>query len=120
MNEECAHILVGDIDGCEISIGPMVIPGETLCSRCVDIAQAKKNPHFGPLSLMRIFQEPPEIPVSAIAYITGLLTLEISTFALTGASNLLERTLTVDLHNPSEIVNRFWTGQSECGCLQLH
>jgi len=118
-NEGTAHIQVGDIDGNEITLGPLVIPGKSLCTRCIDITRAKKNPHLGQLALMRIFQKPPEIPVAALSLIAGLLTLEISTFASTGASNLLERTLTIDLHHPSEITSRYWTRESECGCFEL-
>jgi hypothetical protein len=116
-NEEIAHLMVSDIEGNQVTIGPLVIPGQSLCVRCVEISQAKKNPHLGLFAMARSFHQPPEIPVSAIAYISGLLSLEVSTYALTGASNLLERTLTFDLHNPSEITNRFWTSQGECGCL---
>ncbi len=118
-NEGTAHIQIGDIDGNEITLGPLVIPGKSLCTRCIDISRAKKNPHLGQLALMRIFQKPPEIPVAALSLIAGLLTLEISTFASTGASNLLERTLTIDLHNPSEITSRYWTRESECGCFEF-
>ena len=116
-NDGTPYLQVADIEGPHISIGPLVIPGRSPCVRCLSITRAKKNPHLGAHAMARSFHQPPEIPVSAIAYISGLLSLEVSTYALTGASNLLERTLTFDLHNPSEITSRFWTSQGECGCL---
>ena len=115
-NDGTPYLQVADIEGPHISIGPLVIPGRSPCVRCLSITRAKKNPHLGAHAMVRSFIEPPEIPVSAIAYIAGLLSLEISTFALTGASNLLERTITINLHNPSEVISRFWTIESECGC----
>ncbi len=109
ISENTNYLLVEVISSGEVRIGPLVIPGKTACSRCVDLTE------INPPSISD--SEPVPETSSALAnLISGCIALDVSNQAAGIPSVFLATSLTYStkgFHNPR--VQR-WVQHINCGC----
>ena len=111
MSEGSVHLHINPLIGGEIEIGPLVIPGDTPCLRCVTLIKRDAA-----VAVDSEFVRT-ELPSAAIAYVSGLIALAVGEYFATGASTLLAASYWYDLLNPLRPPEqRHWNFHPECGC----
>ncbi len=85
------HIIISEIDGALMSVGPVVIPGKTPCSRCFSLALDQPAPD--PVTI----PERDDLPVVATHYIASLVAGLVLQLIDTGRCDLIGSVLCVDL-----------------------
>jgi len=110
------HLLVDSPDTASISIGPIVIPGQTPCARCISMTMEDQNPTWREISLQKQIQPAKEVPVAIAHHIAGLAALELLGFIDEGQSELIGRSARIDYHRPIITVQQSFTRHPACGC----
>lgn len=133
LSESTPHLVVGTVIENQIEIGPLVLPGQTTCLRCIDITSAANalSPEIVSLNYLTSFER---LPAGALALSVGLVTLFASQFLdqlslnkLIEDSNmqndhyrlehpLISRALRIDLSDPCKQSHIQWQPNSICGC----
>lgn len=111
MSEGSTHLHLNQVLGHEIEIGPLVIPGETPCLRCIALIKEESGAGGGDESIRR------EAPSAVSAYISGLITLALAQYFATGSTPLRASSHWYDLLEPLRAPEvRHWNFHPECGC----
>ena len=111
MSEGSAHLHINPLIGAEIEIGPLVIPGRTPCLRCVTLIK-RDNGTRSDREFVRS-----ELPSAALAFISGLVALNVGDYFATGKSPLRAASYWYDLLNPMRSPEiRHWNFHPQCGC----
>ena len=111
MSEGSAHIHINPLIGAEIEVGPLVIPGRTPCLRCVTLIKRDNGTRVD-----REFVRS-ELPSAALAFISGLVALNVGDYFATGKSPLRAASYWYDLLNPMRSPEiRHWNFHPQCGC----
>ena len=116
MSEDEIHLIVAAPDGPSIDVGPLVIPGESACSRCVTLARSDQHSLSREIDIFRSTHTELEIPVSLSHFVAAQIASEILRFIDTKKSALIStrvRTNYLDVCNPQHI--RF-ARHPLCGC----
>ena len=116
MSEDEIHLIVAAPDGPSIDVGPLVIPGESACSRCVTLARSDQHSLSREIDIFRSTHTELEIPVSISHFVAAQIASEILRFIDTKKSALIStrvRTNYLDVCNPQHI--RF-ARHPLCGC----
>jgi len=116
------HLLVGVRETTAV-VGPLVVPGESACLRCLDLRRADRDPAW-PLIAAQLAAEPPSAPVPACD--VALATLAASVAALqalawvdAGGAGVLPATFngTLEVALPDwRLRRRPWSAHPSCGC----
>lgn len=109
ISENTNYLLVDLISSGEVRIGPLVVPGKTACSRCVDL-QDKNHPNIDTSRQM------PEVSSALANLISSNIALDISNQAAGIQSVFLATSLTYstkDFYNPRM---QRWIQHINCGC----
>jgi bacteriocin biosynthesis cyclodehydratase domain-containing protein len=118
MRDSRPHLLAG-MRGTEGVVGPLVRPGATPCSRCLDLSRAAADPGWGALRDRLAAPGPGTAPPPAGAVLTTTLAALAAADVLAQvegrAPATLGRTLTVSLRHPVPTA-RSWPTQPACGC----
>ena len=85
------HLIVSEIDGAMINIGPLVLPGKTPCSRCLSLTLDQPIPE--PVTVL----ERDMAPSAATHYVSGLVASLALQLIDTGKSDLIGSVLVIDL-----------------------
>lgn len=116
MSEGVAHLIVDNPDGAAVTIGPLVIPGRTPCTRCVSIANEDLNELWRDISWRKQNSPASEVPVAVAHHVAGFLALEILAFMDEGRSKLIGRSARINFHSPTVIQERLYARHPACGC----
>ncbi|HUW88713.1 MAG TPA: hypothetical protein VMW30_10145 [Candidatus Paceibacterota bacterium] len=116
MSEGVAHLLVDNPDGAAVTIGPLVIPGKTPCTRCVSIANEDLNELWRDISWRKHNSPASEVPVAVAHHVAGFLALELLAFLDEGRSKLIGRSARINFHSPTVIQERLYARHPACGC----
>jgi len=119
MNEAIPHLLISSLADHQIDIGPIVIPGESACGRCIEIAESSVNPIYRKWRLREMHSIGTELTAATVSALGGLIVLELIQF-FSGGSTLMGRSKRFDLHNAMSPVDMYWAPQPECGCTELN
>ncbi len=111
MSEGTLHLQINQIIGREIEIGPLVIPGQDPCLRCVRLIKRDNGTDVSHEYIRG------EAPTAAISYVSGLIALAIGEYFATGQSPLRATSHWYDLLTPLRAPDiRHWNFHPECGC----
>ena len=111
MSEGSAHLHINPLIGPEIEVGPLVLPGKTPCLRCITLLKRDNGTRVD-----REFVRA-ELPSAALAYISGLIALNVGDYFATGISPLRAASYWYDLLNPMRPPEvRHWNFHPQCGC----
>jgi hypothetical protein len=116
MSQGIAHLLVDNPDGASITIGPLVIPGKTPCTRCVSIANEDLNKLWREISWKKQNSPASEVPVAVAHHVAGFLALELLAFVDEGRSKLIGASARINFHAPTVIQERLFARHPACGC----
>jgi bacteriocin biosynthesis cyclodehydratase domain-containing protein len=116
------HLLVGVRETTAV-IGPLVVPGESACLRCLDLRRADRDPAW-PLIAAQLASEPPTAPAPACDVALASLAASVATLQAlawvdaAGAPPLpatFDGTLEVTLPD-WRLRRRPWSAHPSCGC----
>ena len=111
MSEGSVHLHINPLIGPHVEIGPLVIPGQTPCMRCVTLIK-RENGTVVDREFVRN-----ELPSAAAALLSGLITLAVAEYVATGSTPLQAASFWYNLLNPmAEPEKRHWTFHPKCGC----
>lgn len=133
LSESTPHLVVGSVIENQIEVGPLVLPGETTCLRCIDLTAASNalTPEIASLNYLNSFER---LPAGVLALSVGLVTLfatqYLDHFSLnqvienSNSSNesfinrhpLISRALRIDLSDPCKQAHIQWQPNPVCGC----
>ena len=116
MSEGVTHILIDDPDGASVTVGPMIIPGQTPCSRCVSIGNEDLNSLWRDIAWKKQRTPPTEVPVAVAHHVAGMVALELLQYLDEGNSEMLGRSTRIKFHAPATIEKRLYTRHPACGC----
>lgn len=116
MSNGVPHLLIDGPDSAAISIGPIVIPGQTPCARCISMALEDQNPAWREISMLRLLKPAKEVPVAVAHHIAGLAALELLRFIDEGQSQLIGKCVRMDYHRPTMATQHSFTRHPACGC----
>lgn len=116
MSEGIAHLLIDSPESASMSIGPIVIPGQSPCARCVSMALEDQNPAWREISIQRLLMPANEAPVSVAHHIAGVAALELLRFIDEGKSELIGASARINYHQPTSVVQQSFSRHPACGC----
>ena len=116
MSEGVAHILIDNPDGASVTVGPLVIPGQTPCTRCVSIANEDLNNLWRDIAWKKQTSPPSEVPVAVAHYVAGLVALELLHYCDEGRSEMLGTSTRINFHRPGASEKRLYARHPACGC----
>lgn len=119
MSEGAAHLAISDWEDSTITVGPLVLPGTTPCSNCVDLARVTKNPFLPKVRMMQSLSEPVEIPAALAAIVSGAVVLGVLEFHERNNSRWIGATTEFDALDPCNPRHNSWNFNSACGCLEV-
>jgi len=119
MSEGTPHLVISDWEDSTITVGPLVLPGTTPCSNCVDLARTGENPHLPKVRMMQSLAESSEIPAALAAAVSGAITLGVLEFYETTQSHWIAATTEFDALDPCNPRHNQWAFNSACGCLEV-
>ncbi len=119
MNEGIPHLLISSLADHQIEIGPIVLPGQSPCGRCIEMAESAINPIYRKWRMKEMHATGVELSSATVSAIGGLVVLELISF-FNGNSTLIGRSKRFDLHNAMSPVDLYWAPHPECGCTQLN
>lgn len=116
MSNGIPHLIIDNPDSARISLGPIVIPEQTPCSRCISMALEDQNPAWREIAMQKLIKPAKEVPVAVAHHIAGLAGLELLRFVDEGQSELIGRCARIDYHRPTISVQQAFTRHPACGC----
>lgn len=97
-----------------VRVGPLVVPGQTSCVRCADLARSAADPQWPTVltQLVRLAQPPPPVLISWAASVAAVQALA---FLATGTAETAGATLEI---GPDDLTMRWraWPPHPGCGC----
>jgi bacteriocin biosynthesis cyclodehydratase domain-containing protein len=103
VNEACARHGVAHVGAGQfpplVRVGPLVVPGQTPCLACLELATERDFPVYRELSALRAARTPPAATLGAASALVGSMLAMDAIHLITGGSEpaSLGRALTVDL-----------------------
>lgn len=116
MSEGVPHLLIDSPDTAKISVGPIVIPGQSPCARCVSISLEDQNPTWREITMEKLLKPAIEVPVALAHHIAGVAALEVLRFMDEGQSQLIGGRASIDYHRPTVTTQHSFTRHPACGC----
>ena len=116
MSEGVTHILIDDPDGASVTVGPLIIPGQTPCSRCVSIGNEDLNNLWRDIAWKKQRTPSTEVPVAVAHLVAGMVALELLQYLDEGSSELLGTSTRIKFHTPAATERRLYARHPACGC----
>jgi hypothetical protein len=110
------HLYIDVSDSASISIGPIVIPGQSPCARCISMALDDQNPTWREISMQKLMNPAKEVPVSVAHCVAGIAALELLRFIDEGNSPLIGGSVRLDYRTPTALARQSFTRHPACGC----
>jgi hypothetical protein len=104
------HLIISELDGAILNIGPMVIPGKTPCSRCFSLTSGEPQPDTVAIPDRDI------LPAVATHYLAGIVASLALQLIDTGESDLIGSVLVVDLLSLCNTEHIKIPRHPMCGC----
>jgi hypothetical protein len=100
----------------EVSVGPLVIPGQGACLRCIALHRTDADREWGQVEMAHLATFQRFIPAAAIASAAAsIAALQALAFIDTGAATALGRTIHLNIHDGVTRL-RSWARHPLCGC----
>ena len=116
MSQGIPHLIIG-VPECEsIEIGPIVIPGQSPCARCIAMTREDQNPTWREIALQKALIPRPEVPVAVAHHVAGIAALELLHFFDEGQSPLVGASSRINFHGPLASVMQTFARHPACGC----
>ena len=107
------HLLVRSM-GRSVSVGPLVLPGQTSCVRCADLHRSDADPCW-PTVLAQLTQHP--LPLDTALVTWAAQTAVIQALAYLSGSNPESAGATLELNERDYLMRwRSWSVHAGCGC----
>ena len=106
------HLIVSEISGGNLTISPIVKPGQNPCSRCCELSIADQNG----VTLLEGLTIRDEIPIAGATYLAGLLASEIIKLIDTGSCTLSTQAISIDLLDLCNTKHITVSRHPMCGC----
>ena len=116
MSDGVPHLVIDGAEGARISVGPIVIPGQTPCVRCVSMALEDQNPMWREISMRRLLAPESEVPVAVAHHVAGVAALELLRYIDEGQSQLIGSTARIYYHSPTVAQQQTFPRHPACGC----
>lgn len=116
MSEGVPYLLIDLPESASISLGPIVIPGQSPCARCIALTREDQNPAWREISMQKLLQPGREVPVAIAHHVAGFAALELLRFIDEGQSQLIGSSVRIDFHQPTMSVQQSFTRHPACGC----
>lgn len=116
MSNGVPHLIIDSPDSASISLGPIVIPGQSPCTRCISMALQDQSPVWREISLQKLIKPAKEVPVAVAHQVAGLAALELLHFVDEGQSELIGRCARINYHRPTIAAQHSFTRHPACGC----
>lgn len=127
LSESTPHLVIGSIIENQMEIGPIVLPGQTTCLRCIDLTFVANalTPEIATLNHLNALER---LPAAVLSTLVGMVTTFASNFLdLTEdpmdmdkekliPHPLISSALRIDLANPCKQSHIKWQPNSMCGC----
>ncbi len=123
---EIPYLLISDLSESFIEIGPCVIADKNACPRCIELWRQEFSIQLSDIFEPLAANTSPEIPSSAIAYLSGFLILQLPQLLaeISGeivASSPLSRSMVrINLLDPTMTHEIFWPPHPKCGCFGIN
>lgn len=116
MSQGIAHLFIDAPDSAHLCIGPLVIPGQTPCTRCVSMTLEEQNSTWREIHLEKLLRPAREVPVALAHHVAGIASLELMHFMDAGRSLLIGKRVSIDYHQPAISTQQSFTRHPACGC----
>ena len=116
MSEGVTHLFIDSPENASISVGPIVIPGQTPCARCIAMTREDQMPTWREIALQKLMSPPKEVPVAIAHHVAGVVALELLHFIDEGQSTLIGSTARVNYHRPISSEQQTFSRHPACGC----
>jgi len=120
MSDSIPHLIISNIFESFVEIGPFVIPGKTPCYRCINLWKIDLIPHAQRAMIDLLNCDQQEMPIGAVAMISGHLILSLNTYLSKDESCLSKsNSIRINLFDPCSPTHIAWQPHSLCGCMDL-
>jgi len=116
MSDGTPHLFIDTPDSAKISIGPVVIPGQSPCARCVSMTLEDQNQTWREIHMEKLLKSADEVPVALAHHVAGFAALELLHFMDQGQSHLVGKRVGIDYHQPTSPGQQSFTRHPACGC----
>jgi len=116
MSDGIPHLLIDTPECASMCVGPIVIPGQTPCARCISLAREDQNPTWHEVAMHKLLKPAKEVPVAVAHHIAGVAALELLRFVDEGASQLIGASARIEYHRPTTSAQQTFTRHPACGC----
>jgi bacteriocin biosynthesis cyclodehydratase domain-containing protein len=116
MSTGTPHLLVDTPDAASLVVGPLVIPGQTPCARCIALAREEQSEIWSGVDWQRNILQSAEVPVSVAHHIAGLIALELLRFIDSGDSEMIGSRVRCNYHSPLQGGRIIYARHPACGC----
>ena len=106
------HLIISEISGGNLTISPIVKPGQNPCSRCCELTFADQSG----VTLLEGLTIRDEIPIAGANYLAGLLASEIIKLIDTGSCTLSTQAISIDLLDLCNTKHITVSRHPMCGC----
>ena len=106
------HLIISEISGGNLTISPIVKPGQNPCSRCYELSIADQSG----VTLLEGLTSRDEMPIAGASYLAGLLASEIIKLIDTGSCTLSTQAISIDLLDLCNTKHITVSRHPMCGC----
>lgn len=116
MSQGTPHLIIGNPESESIEIGPIVIPSQSPCARCIAMTREDQNPQWKEIALQKALIPSAEVPVAVAHHVAGIAALELLHFIDEGLSPLIGASSRINFHGPLTSVMQTFARHPACGC----
>lgn len=116
MSQGIPHLIIGTPESESIEVGPIVIPGQSPCARCIAMTRGDQNPTWREIALQKALMPSTEVPVAVAHHVAGIAALELLHFIDEGLSPLIGASSRINFHDPLASVMQTFARHPACGC----
>lgn len=116
MSQGIPHLIIGTPESESIEVGPIVIPGQSPCARCIAMTREDQNPAWKEITLQKVLMPSVEVPVAVAHHVAGIAALELLHFVDEGISPLVGASSRINFHGPLASARQAFARHPACGC----
>lgn len=115
LREDQPHLFLRPLPG-GVIVGPLVVPGTTCCTRCMDLVRAQDR--AWPLLLAQLCLAESLPPSELLSWAVSTALLQVRSWLAGGTPETLSATLEIQTKDWA-IAQRHWPVHPDCGCREL-
>ncbi|CAB4868754.1 unannotated protein [freshwater metagenome] len=108
------HLIIGEVEGACLTLGPIVKPGQTPCNRCVELLENEQSEAGA--EIVRTGETTAELPVVGAHFLSALVASIVIQLIDTGTCDLMGSIITVDLLSLCSAKHIAIARHPSCGC----